>query len=578
MNEKNNTTYKCNDFNIRLRSNRFIKSLTSLDMPTRNIEDIINKPTKSNVPIVPVTPYTYITKLNANQYEHIYYDGEYNMSNFRKMVKTESLCRVYVDKFSTLTLIQGWVIASGIKKAADYVKFRLNEIELVGHYSLDEHIEVLIRNLLPYSNGYMYIQRSSKSSSGSAYKNKVTGKEFQPISRIETIDLDMFDVHHITDQFGNTLFYDQYLENNFIKRYTADEIIHFKLYPGKIFGNPIMSTVVDDITMLRRLEDNMILQSFQNAIPPIVLRVPASSNLTIIGEDPNVIWAASVLESLKAHGGIVLTSECSVEIPGPSTLLDLTKYLQYSKSRSLAGLHMSSILIGEGNTANKSTAAAMIDDTMNHAKYVQNIFSRYFQKYIINDILLSSKNGYYSKLIDKVFVYFPEIDIEYKHDVENHALLMYNGGLFTSTESREKCGKSPLTEQDKTDLYANNSGAANSVKQNQMPTNQSGTTNKKSKVRKSNDNITYMEKYNQAVAIVNNSGLNDDLKIYLNNKMNVRNTLILKSKLPDNAKDMLRKRFIDTIDSLIQTLNKVEGQEELTIDKLITYNKKMRNL
>lgn len=422
-----------------------------------NLEDEIKHPKKSNVPLtINALAQHYVRKYSdLETIENTYSDGEYDFDTIRKVIRTDSYARLMVDKFTAITLLRGWdyISLDDDDQPIEYIHKRIAEIEAVSDTIYSEYIEQLARILYGFSNSFIIKIRDKNASGGYPYKHPITKKIVQPISRFDYVDLMDYNMTIITDDFANREGYVIKKGNAILKELPASDVVHIKIYPHRLWGMPILSQVVDDITMLRRLEEDMVLQYFQNGIPPMVLTVPPSPNQSPLGEDPNIMYGREMLENMLAHGGIVITSDCKFDVVSPGSLLDMTRGIEHAKSRVLSGLHMSPLMIGE-NSGGKSSTNALIDDFIMQAKYVQSVLAKYMEKYIINELLLEGKIKTITKHVDRVKVFFPEIDIEYWSTVLNEMVTLFNSNLVTRTEARKQWGALPLKKLEEKDTVA----------------------------------------------------------------------------------------------------------------------------
>lgn len=534
---------------------------------------ILEDTVSSKVPVVPPREiYKKIPKIaNQNYIESRFSDGEYGFDIIRKAINTDSYARLRMEKYTMISTVMGYSIVGPDDKksmvAIEYLNDYLFNLEQNTNLLFTDIIDSIFSSLYGFSNCFIHVIRDK-------YGN---------ITRMEVIDLMNNEISILHDDMGNIYGYIQYIINGnnimFGRVYDKKEIIFLKVFGGKLFGKPILSSVIDDIRMLRRLEENMILQSFQYSIPPLIYKVKPANPASPIAEDPNIINAQRELESLLAHGGLVTTTESQIDIPVPSSLLDMTKYLDYAKQRVLSGLYLSTIAVGETSSANKATANVMFDDIVNHAKYHQLKVAEYVNKYIINDILLHAKNKFIRKYINKVKLAFPEIDISYITQVANTEILLYNAGLVSRNEVRTKINYGPMSEQDKNDtVYANgsvNQSTVNEAKQRSMPTNQYGTKMNPAKKNKANDSIDiqYVEQViNNLIEKMEQYKFTDDTKSFIKTKLD-GHLQVAKDSLNINVQNSILNRIIDICIELYRIGNaSIESGTEITIDKLMSYD------
>jgi hypothetical protein len=389
------------------------------------------------------------------------------------------------------------------------------------------------------------------------------------------------DIRIWTDRFANPVSYEQYINSSIVEEYKAEDIIHFKIYPGQVWGWPIISTSYEDIMMLRRLEDNAILQSYQHAIPPILYQVPPSGASEIMAQDQNVINGKHEMEEMRAHGGLVTTTDAKLTMPTPGNMLNMTNYIAHAKSRVFAGLRLSPIVVGEGDTSNKATANVLLDDMITQAKYIQRVLMRMINRFIIDELLLEAPSKRIRSQIGEVKLHFPEIDIAYLTTMNNHYMTLFNAGLITRTEARRKIGYLELSKKQNEDTIFRINPSKQMLAYLQQTTAPENQHDKKltaaPRASQNDENSIYDNLDIQNLAkvyrlTVQNSKLTDEEKNNLFTQLDARLEMIRDSSnnehLSSHLSDMFRQRAKNTIN----LLNEVKNNDSLSIENIKTYN------
>jgi len=544
------------------------------------IDSGVNKYIISTVPVTIPLQMPILHKKLMNAVRNSYSDGEYFFDDIRKLLQTDSYARLMVDRYTMMVLAQGWKLNGENSTAVKYIERRFNEMERVGSLLMDEMLEVLTRDVIGFSNGFIVKVRDSNASSGKKYKDPINGELKLPLARLDYIDMRIATVKIWTDREANPISYEQYINKAFVREYWAREIIHFKLYPGKVWGYPLLSNCYDDIYMLRRLEDNMILQSFQHAIPVMLYQVSPAGNSTIIAQDNNVLQGQQELEAMKAHGGLVTTTDAKLTMPTPANILNMETYLNYAKARVLAGLHLSPLSAGEGGTSNKSTAAALIDDMITQAKYIQRVIARTFDRFIIDELLMESPNTKIRGAAGKVHLVFPEIDIAYLTSLNNHWMSLFNAGLLTRTETRLKIGMLPMKDAQIADtIFAiNPKKTGDSKNQQNEPENQYGKKTTGAPGEAVNDNKKSIDALiNDVIADINNSKLMEDEKKKLVDRFSKRSSII-NGQRNDSINQFMSSNARSLANNMKNALNVFKNEDTLTIEQIISYDSSLKEL
>jgi hypothetical protein len=131
-------------------------------------------------------------------------------------------------------------------------------------------------------------------------------------------------------------------------------------------------------------------------------------------------------------------------------------YLQYFKQRVLSALNLSSVDIGEGDTANRSTAAQMSRSLVDAVKADQQSLEEQLYANIIIPLLQESAEDNSFDWLDpknRVSLRFKEIDIENQLRKENGAIQLWLNNAITHDELRERVGLSPVSDEQWEESY-----------------------------------------------------------------------------------------------------------------------------
>ena len=134
--------------------------------------------------------------------------------------------------------------------------------------------------------------------------------------------------------------------------------------------------------------------------------------------------------------------------------LKIDEYLNYFKKRVYAGLGVSAMDMGEGDSANRSTANTLSKIAIQDVEALQKAIKTFVETYVINELLL--EGGYEEAIYDdskKVSIKFGSVDKEQKSKEENQTIQLWLNKLISQAEARKRLGERPVEESFGEDTY-----------------------------------------------------------------------------------------------------------------------------
>jgi hypothetical protein len=103
--------------------------------------------------------------------------------------------------------------------------------------------------------------------------------------------------------------------------------------------------------------------------------------------------------------------------------------------------------MGEGDTANRSTANAMSKSAIQDVEALQKNIKMFIEFFVFSELLLE---GGYDPLEDenKVEIRFGVVDLENKTKIENQAIQLFTNNVVSQREARVKLGLKPEIKED----------------------------------------------------------------------------------------------------------------------------------
>lgn len=248
------------------------------------------------------------------------------------------------------------------------------------------------------------------------------------------------------DEYGHAKKYKQ-TSGNEEKEFAEHDVIHIHIdkMAGKAFAEPYFAPAIEDVRLLRKIEENVAILLYKHIFPLIMYKVGMAEPGKEATQE-EIDDAQAQLESLSNDSGIVLPERHVIE--GLKVdVIDVKPYLTYFEDRVLAGLDLSKIDIGRGDTANRNTADAMSSQKVDRVKGWQQQIAPQIDKMIIDELLIE---GGFDPLINSEFdidFVFNEIENEKKMALENHATQLWMNNGITFEEYRQELGRDPVADE-----------------------------------------------------------------------------------------------------------------------------------
>ena len=382
--------------------------------------------------------------------------SEYNLGEISKVMDIESYVRQSFNKHVELCLKEGYDISSRDPEATKYIKRRIREITEVSGLTFDMILRSICQNIVAYSNAFLVKVRDFKRSSGMPVK-RVAGVSLPPVAAY--FPMDPTSIRIKRDFHGQVLKYWQRVPGNpIMPQFIPENILHiyYDRKEGFAFGTPFIVPVLDDIRSLRRMEENVEMLLSQNLFPLFQYVVGTETAPAEIYEDgtSEVDIVKDQIERMPTEGAIVTPERHDIKAIGSEgKAMDARPYLDYFEKRVLAGLGISELALGRGDTANRATATTLDKSLTDRCKDFQMTVEGFVNEFMFKELLF--EGGYSIDESEDTFVKlkFREIDIDFMLKVQNHSIFKYEHHATTETEMREEISKDPITDEQREDMY-----------------------------------------------------------------------------------------------------------------------------
>lgn len=411
-----------------------------------------------------------IKKANAKtiSYTHKHrgqwFKPEYNFKEIQIAQDTDSyLYRAIKKKLDRLT-VAGFTFSSENQESLEYVKFRLRYMELATKKIFSNLINELALDLLRYNNCVWGKIRSDESPGNR--RVSVDGQEVKPIAGYYTIPMENIEFKTYKNGELKKLL-EKLPGGDYTQEYLPQDVIHFSINkkPGFAVATPDIYPALDDIALLRRIEENVEELIETNLFPVYHYSVGNDQYPEVVGPTGKKESTAvrDTLEDLPPGGFIVTDHRHSIEAIGSeSKALRIDYYLDYFKKRVFSAIGTTAVDMGEGDSSNKSTASTISKTMMLDIEALQRHIKSMIESYVFDEILL--ENGV--DILDeknRVSFDFGIIDNEAKLAYDNSRQQLYTANLITHSEARRDLGELPFTKEQEEDTFYRKYGEPNAL-------------------------------------------------------------------------------------------------------------------
>lgn len=428
--------------------------------------------------------------------------AEYNLSEIGRIEDVENMVRQSFKKKTGLMFKEGYDFVGPNKRTVQYIKKRLAQIQEASGIPTQTLMRSVGADLIRLSNAFILKARNEKASGG-RIRRDANGKTLKPVAAYFILPAETIEIKK-NKETGKIEKYRQSMPDGRTQEYSPEDVIHFYYdrRPGFNTGKPTIIPVIDDIRALRRIEQNIELLIYQHLFPLFHHKVGTKEqpDRTYNDGEKEVDLVRDEIEMMPSEGSIVTSYRHDITAIGAeSRAIKAEGYIEHFKKRVIAGLGISSVDLGEGDTANRATSETMSGILIDEVKDFQQTIVTFFNTTVLRELLLEGDFNF-DTLDEKNVVYlaFNEIDIDSKIKRENHNMLQYQGHTITETELRNTIGREPVSDTEREGMYldivskpmlkytaemtaansptpATSSGASNAAKAKQQPSNQHGT-------------------------------------------------------------------------------------------------------
>lgn len=374
-----------------------------------------------------------------------WFKPEYDFEEIQIAQDTDSYIFRSIQKKVNKLIVAGYDFVGNSPEPVDYIRQRIKEISYSTNMPFSHLLWATFHDLFRFSNCMWVKVRNEEASGGDPVE--LRGRVIQPVAGYFILP---FETLEFKTKVNGELMKVLQRNDGREKEWSPRDVVHFYVNrkPGFLVGTPEILPALDDIALLRRIEENVEDLIETNLFPLYHYKVGTENHPERYSPDgvKETDIVRKTIQYMPAGGIYVSDHRHEIEAIGSEgRALRIEAYLAYFKSRALAGLGTSSLDMGEGDTSNKSTASTMSKGMLMDIEAMSKITKSFIEHYVITELLIE---GGFNPLDDEEMVYikFGVIDKDERRADENQQLQLLHGNARTLDEVRVSLGDEPWTD------------------------------------------------------------------------------------------------------------------------------------
>jgi hypothetical protein len=372
---------------------------------------------------------------------------EFNLLELAAVYDAEPLVRKAITRQLNLWFKQGFQFISRDTALCEYIRKRFKSIAYVTGQPTIELFKMIVTSLLKYSNAFVIKVRDPKLSTGISHDGKGPVAGYFCVS-----PLNMFPKY----RNGKLEMWIRFLKDGSrFWEFMPEDVIHLTIdrEPDFLFGKPRLLGVIEDIAALRRIEENVevLISKFLFPVYQLTVGTPEVPCKYYNDGSSEIDLAKTMVQNMEAEGMLITSERFELDIVGArAEALDIKNYLEHFKKRVYAGLGVSAVDMGEGDTANRATADNISQNLKDLVVEDQLYFAAQIQHHMFGDLFLEHPQKISAlNAFDQVTMRFAHVDMDNLIKMESHAIQLWNNDLITQDEGRQLIGRDIFTDEDR---------------------------------------------------------------------------------------------------------------------------------
>ena len=376
-----------------------------------------------------------------------WYRPEYDFKEIQIAESRDGYVSRSILKKVNRLIVAGFDFVGNNPETVRYVRERLNRMAWATGKPFPSLLWTLWSDLARFNNCIWVKVRDSDKSEGDT-REDVTGTEIDPVAGYFVLPFETLQFKAKPN--GELKKVLQKMPSGRMKEFHPRDIIHFytNKKPGFSVGSPELLPAIDDIAILRRIEENVEDLIESELFPTYQYKIGTEDSPARYGPDgrSEIDIVKREVEYIPAGGILVTDHRTEVAVIGSEgEALRIDYYINHFKNRALAALGTSSLDMGEGTGATKSTASTLSKGMLLDIEALAIQVKEMIEFYVISEIMLEGGYDPFSEE-DKVFIRFGVIDKDERRADENQQIQLFSNNVRTMDEVRQSLGDSPFEE------------------------------------------------------------------------------------------------------------------------------------
>ena len=370
---------------------------------------------------------------------------DWDFNEITNAYNTEAYVRQAVDKYIEMMFKADWDWVGKNPNAVEYVRLRFKMMAEATQIPTDQLFIEIAEDLVKYCNVTVAKARAKDAVVFNGMNVMGIGDNL-PIAGYFPLSLPSMQVKR--DKNGTIKGWQQEMEGqDKPTKFKPQDIVHiyYKREKGRAFGTPWLLPVLEDIRSLRQIEENVLRLVYRHLHPMWHVQVGGEGE-GMAGEGHEVDEVQEIVENMDVEGGLVTTERVKITAIASNNALDAQGYLKYYEQRVFTGMGVSELMMGRGNTANRSTGDNLSGEFKDRIKALQRVMAIFVNDRMVNEILLEGGFDPVLNPDDEVRFTFNEIDMDSRIKAENQAVFLYEHNAISESEMRELLNRDPIED------------------------------------------------------------------------------------------------------------------------------------
>lgn len=407
-------------------------------------------------------------------------EHDVDLETIATAIRSDSYLKQGTMKYEELIFKSGWSFQSNNEQALEYIKYRFDMMSIATGITTDQLFQNIARDIVWASNCFI-VKARARNGVGLPQGISLTAvpPAKEPVAGYFVLPPQTMKIAR--DENGTVTRYEQEVPGGGDPiQFRPEDVIHIKVHTpsGAAFGDPWIAPVIEDVRLLRKIEENASLLLYKHIFPLLKYKVGLDKD-GYEATDEELAEVQAMLDGMTEDSMFVMPERHDVEAVKVDAI-DGNPYLLYFENRVFSGMGLSQVDFGRGDTANRNTADAMTGQKVDRIKGWHKALETAINKEIVEELLVE---GGFDPLVNpdfRVTFSFNEIEQERLIAKQNHEIHKFNNNVQTWEETRQNMGMEPVADESR--LHFNmfgkiNQGAMNQASNQNQPQNQNGQRN-----------------------------------------------------------------------------------------------------